>query len=194
MSSDLTPDIPLSKHELVHELRVREREAERFAAERDRYRLAWLSASRRARRLRRWKVEALTVMAGLQDLGRALGVPLGASITGPQAGEAARALRERAEKAERERDVARAIRHNALDRAERARAALAEVEKLAREWDQWPNPTSAYRALRNELDAVLARARGAHEHDAAGCIECPCAAAPWSARIVCTCEKGADDD
>lgn len=32
-------------------------------------------------RLRRWKEEALPVMHGLQDLGRACGVPLGASIT-----------------------------------------------------------------------------------------------------------------
>lgn len=43
-------------------------------------------------RLRQWKAEALPVLAGLQELGNALGVPLGARITGPEAAERAREL------------------------------------------------------------------------------------------------------
>lgn len=50
--------------------------------------------------LRRWKAEALPVIAGLQELGRALGLPLGEQITGPRAVEAAERLR-----AERDRAV-----------------------------------------------------------------------------------------
>ena len=52
-------------------------------------------------RLARWKAEALPVLVGLQELGRALGLPLGERITGQSAAEAAQALLARAEKAER---------------------------------------------------------------------------------------------
>lgn len=44
------------------------------------------------RRLNRWQAEALPVMAGLQDLGGALGLPLGERITGPAAVEAVERL------------------------------------------------------------------------------------------------------
>ena len=53
-------------------------------------------------RLTRWQSEALPVMVGLQDLGSALGMRLGESITGHAAAEAARALTARAEAAEAE--------------------------------------------------------------------------------------------
>lgn len=52
-------------------------------------------------RMREWKAEALPVMAGLQDLGRVLGVGLGQSITGEAGAAKARALMA-------ERDAARA--------------------------------------------------------------------------------------
>lgn len=58
-------------------------------------------------RLRRWKSEALPVMAGLQDLGEALGVGLGERITGEAAAEKARALVARATAAEQELEEAR---------------------------------------------------------------------------------------
>lgn len=45
-----------------------------------------------ADRLQHWKDEALPVIFGLQDLGRALRIPLGQSITGPMAVERAREL------------------------------------------------------------------------------------------------------
>lgn len=48
-------------------------------------------------RLQRWKDEALPVMAGLQELGKALGLPPGQLITGQEAADAALALRRRAE-------------------------------------------------------------------------------------------------
>ena len=58
------------------------------------------SAEAEVRRLTRWQFEAMSVMAGLQGLGSALGMRLGESITGHAAAEAARALTARAEAAE----------------------------------------------------------------------------------------------
>lgn len=58
-------------------------------------------------RLARWKAEALPVLAGLQELGKALGLPLGERITGPKAAKEAAALLARAEKAEAELAAAR---------------------------------------------------------------------------------------
>lgn len=43
--------------------------------------------------LRRWKAEATVLFDGLQDLGRALDIPLGVLVTGPAAVEAATRLR-----------------------------------------------------------------------------------------------------
>ncbi len=44
------------------------------------------------RRLQRWKTEALPVLDGLQELGKALSIPLGKRITGPDAVQAAERL------------------------------------------------------------------------------------------------------
>jgi hypothetical protein len=71
------------------------------------------SAEAERDQLRRWKDEALPVIAGLQELGRALGLRLGVTITGPEGVKAAEELRA-------ERDDLRALR-------------LA-VETLAEEW------------------------------------------------------------
>lgn len=83
-------------------------------------------------RLRRWKTEASEVILGLQDLGNALGVPLGRRITGTLATEIAGELRVRTEKAE-----AKVTRVEALRDAEiadviesRVRAARADVRCL----------------------------------------------------------------
>lgn len=67
--------------------------------------------------LRRWKAEATTLFDGLQDLGRALGLPLGVLITGPLAIEAAERLRT-------ERDAAVELTHD-------ERLALAEQIRIA---------------------------------------------------------------
>lgn len=65
-------------------------------------------------RLRAWKAEALPVISGLQELGRALEVPPGVQITGPVALEAANSLRAEVEAGRRLRagveTVADAIR------------------------------------------------------------------------------------
>ncbi|MCR1785332.1 hypothetical protein KVF89_22520 [Nocardioides carbamazepini] len=74
--------------------------------------------------LRRWKAEATTLFDGMQDLGRALGIPLGVLITGPKAVEAAGALRARAEAAE---------------------SALAAVRALADLWDQKADENERHR-------------------------------------------------
>ena len=66
------------------------------------------------RLLARWKNEALPVIAGLQELGAALGIPLGKHITGPDALEAVKALTARAEAAEQTNQRVRAI-HYAAD-------------------------------------------------------------------------------
>lgn len=58
------------------------------------------AALARAEAAEAWKDEALPVMAGLQNLGRALGLGLGTSITGEMAAQAACGLVARAEAAE----------------------------------------------------------------------------------------------
>lgn len=66
-------------------------------------------------RLERWKVEAIEVMSGLRELGKALGLGLGVQITGPAAlAEVARLTAER--------DV--------------LAAQVARVEKLAGQWER----------------------------------------------------------
>ena len=67
-------------------------------------------------RLRRWKDEALPVLDGLQELGQALGIPLGSRITGQEALAAV-------ERLTRERDEAR-------DEVERLRAIESGIEAV----------------------------------------------------------------
>lgn len=80
--------------------------------------LAEVEASITAERdkLRRWKEEALPVLAGLQDLGRALDVPLGQRITGDVAAKRAEELRAAAALAGAERDELAAHPEGACDR------------------------------------------------------------------------------
>lgn len=61
-------------------------------------------------RLAHWKAEALPVLDGLQEIGKALNLPLGQRITGPQALKAIEALL-----AERDRLAAAVERVRALD-------------------------------------------------------------------------------
>ena len=71
--------------------------------------------------LERWKFEAIEVMSGLRELGKALGLGLGVQITGPAA------LAE-VERLTAERDALIAV-------GKRQAARLARVEALAEEWD-----------------------------------------------------------
>lgn len=73
---------------------------------------------REVERLTRWKSEALPVLDGLQELGKALGLPLGERITGPAALAAVEALKLRVTFATLRADKAEAT-------IERVRAALA---------------------------------------------------------------------
>ena len=97
------------------------------------------------RRLTRWQFEAMSVMAGLQGLGSALGMRLGESITGHAAAEAARALTARAEAAEVE--------------VVTLRARLAAVEAVEDSWSRrtlpWPAWPHVHHWLR-DLRAALA--------------------------------------
>lgn len=119
--------------------------------------------------LRRWKSEALIVMEGLQDLGRALGVPLGVSITGPEAVRAAEILRDRVrrvEEANREHidrvdELETELERERLrvDRAAETENELLvqinAVESLLRE-PRWKSSKSkAARRLKREIRALL---------------------------------------
>ena len=77
--------------------------------------------------LRRWKAEALPVLDGMQELGRALGLPLGSRITGQEALAAV-------ERLTRERDDDRRVADIAVDQKRRLLRerdeARAEVERL----------------------------------------------------------------
>ena len=133
-------------------------------------------------RLRRWKAEATEVILGLQDLGKALGLPLGERITGTSAAQAAKALRSRAEGAESavdrltdlasdeghrrinaEAEVARLraeLKRLGLEVANVARersAAEAEAARLRRAWDTHDTDCAAVEAERDRLAEVVAR-------------------------------------
>lgn len=75
-------------------------------------------------RLSGWKDEALPVIAGLQDLGRALGLRLGTRITGPEAVDAALDLRNAHDAATTRTDALVADREYWRTRLERLVTAL----------------------------------------------------------------------
>ncbi len=89
-------------------------------------------------RLRGWKAQALPVMSGLQDLGRALGVRLGESITGEAAAEKARAL-------------ARATA--AEERIEKVRALIEDAPREPHQIEPQYTPVVAVASIRALLDA-----------------------------------------
>ncbi|GAA5154722.1 hypothetical protein GCM10023340_38740 [Nocardioides marinquilinus] len=100
---------------------------------------ALVAAARERGRLFRWKVEATEIFEGLQDLGRALGLPLGTLVTGPAAVAAADALQVR----------------------------LCAIEALAAEWEGWAETRSSPRidAFRDAAQSI--RAALADDDDAA---------------------------
>lgn len=77
-------------------------------------RVLWLI--REVERLTRWKSEALPVLDGLQELGKALGLPLGERITGPAALAAVEALKLRATDAEANARQAWDVHRETVDR------------------------------------------------------------------------------
>lgn len=90
--------------------------------------------ARERERLRRWKDEALPVLAGLQELGKALGIPLGSRITGQEALAAVERLtrerdRDRAE-VERLRLAADSLLEKAFERAARGQVPAVNVVEI----------------------------------------------------------------
>jgi hypothetical protein len=78
-------------------------------------------------RLRRWKAEALPVIAGLQDLGRALDLPIGERITAPAAAEAAQSLRATVQQLSGANDDLREVIADRKAKQEAAEGALARL-------------------------------------------------------------------
>ena len=83
------------------------------------------------RLLARWKNEALPVIAGLEELGGALGIPLGKQITGPDALGAVKALTARAEAAEQ------------------------TIQRMRSQCDAWSHGNSWNKAARNAILRAL---------------------------------------
>lgn len=92
--------------------------------------------------LRRWRAEAMPVLAGLQHLGRALGLPLGEVITGPRAAAVATTLRA-------ELDAAQASAEDAKARAARFAQRIANI---AAEQDDARLAVARVRALVEEAE------------------------------------------
>jgi len=120
--------------------------------------------------LRRWKAEAMEVMSGLEDLGKALELPLGESITGTVAAGRVARLKEALEALGRERNTwarqmadlrdemetaAERARQDADNANETERILRAEVE-LRRELVE----QAAYQGRRTTLDPGAFVARG----------------------------------
>ena len=112
-------------------------------------------------RLRRWKAEALPVLDGLQELGKALGLPLGSRITGREALAAV-------ERLTRERDDDRRVADIAVDQKRRLLRerdeARAEAERL-RDFATWltrlDEPDDIEERLTVTLTKIIDRARQA---------------------------------
>lgn len=140
--------------------------------------LVW-HLGQKVERLTRWKAEAMVVMDGLQELGEALGMPLGARITGPDALAEVRRLRDLTDQDALTREairlaagsgssietivaafkemrdnewMRRALQHRA--RAEAAEAALARVRTIAVEMQDLQRRRSTRLAGRRMIDAI----------------------------------------
>lgn len=77
--------------------------------------------------LRRWKADALSVLTGLQELGKALGLPLGSRITGTEALAAVERLTRKMDEERRTADHRLVQKRRLLHERDDARA---EVERL----------------------------------------------------------------
>jgi len=149
--------------------------------------------------LERWKVEALEVMSGLRELGKALGLGLGVQITGPAAlAEVARLTAELAE-------VKRTYTPCDLDlltERDALAAQVARVEALAEEWDGDDSCDNRTCVPHRSADALRAALAGS-EADTSGAQTtdpgCGCSTNPARARhadgdpagCYCTCSDDA---
>lgn len=86
--------------------------------------------------LARWKNEAMPVMDGLQELGRALDIPLGHSITGPDALAAVQKLRDTLDRKNRDIEQLRIGIGGVQEDKRRAIANLTKERNDARDQNQ----------------------------------------------------------
>lgn len=127
--------------------------------------------------LERWKAEALEVISGLQELGRALGLPLGVQITGPAALAEVERLTRVIDAKPRQPLV---VLNEYLDRTEKAEA---EVERL----------TALVQSTEDKADDYLAEIESAHaERDAlaAQVARAEALADHWAKRAASDYEAG----
>lgn len=104
-------------------------------------------------RLVRWKGEALQVMDGLQQLGQALGLPLGARITGPEALAEVRRLLDLTDQDALTREAIRLAEGSAMSPAE-----LVECFKSMRD-NEWMRRALQHRVRAEAAEDALARVR-----------------------------------
>lgn len=92
--------------------------------------------------LRRWKTEALPVLDGLQELGKALGLPPGSRITGPEALAAVERLTRERDEARAEiarlRSAADSLLRKSLERAARGQVPAVNVVEISEAFRERP--------------------------------------------------------
>ena len=110
--------------------------------------------------LRRWKTEALPVLDGLQELGKALGLPLGSRIAGQEALAAVERLTRERDDDRRVADIAVDQKRRLLRERDEARAEVerlrAGIEALADEWQRIPSDGGYEAACEDHAREALA--------------------------------------
>lgn len=95
-----------------------------------------------------WKAEATLLFDGMQDLGRALGLPLGTLVTGPEAVKAAEALKARADAApEATETVEWAVRAEDGRTAHTSEETARDVARCCADWTLGPDQVPVVAAL-----------------------------------------------
>lgn len=113
-------------------------------------------------RLTRWRAEAMTVMDGLQDLGQALGLPLGERVTGPVA--LMEVLHLRADVARLERELDADAKHAALGEGEHCDVCThLQAEDLLDDLERQMAERDALAAKTARVEALLTGHYGADE-------------------------------
>lgn len=129
-----------------------------------------VAAEDEVERLRGWKEEAVPILAGLQDLGHALGVPLGHSITGPETAEKARAL---TAEIERLRGRVDSLDREVRSRHDQVMKALGERDRWHERWQATVEAHSADMARLEAVREALSRhPRVCEEHPDGDPITC----------------------
>ena len=109
--------------------------------------------------LRRWKAEALPVLDGLQELGKALGLPLGSRITGREALAAVERLTRERDDDRRVADIAVDQKRRLLRERDEARAEAERLRSLATWLTRLDEPDDIEERLTVTLTKIIDRAR-----------------------------------